>query len=106
MKSKHWIVLITWQAMLGLSLQAQQDVTTTGGTVNVVPKFSAARSVVNSALVEVGGDIGVGNATPPAPLSFKASIGDKIQLYPGVGVTRYGFGIQSGTLVAFWPSGL
>ena len=101
MKSRHWIALITWQMMLALTLQAQKNVTTTGGTVNVVPKFSAASSVVNSALVEVGGNVGVGNTTPPAPLSFKATSGDKIQLYPGVGVARYGFGIQPQTLVSY-----
>jgi hypothetical protein len=93
--------MITWQVMLALTLQAQENVTTTGGRVNVVPKFSATSSVVNSALVEVGGNVGVGNNTPPAPLSFKTSLGDKIQLYPGVGVSRYGFGIQSGTLVEY-----
>src|SRR5215471_3501926 len=101
MKSRHWIALITWQMMLALTLQAQKNVTTTGGTVNVVPKFSAASSLVNSALIEIGGNVGVGNTTPPAPLSFKATSGDKIQLYPGVGVARYGFGIQPQTLVAY-----
>jgi hypothetical protein len=101
MKSTQWIGLMTWPAMLALTLQAQQSVTTTGGTVNVVPKFSAASSIVNSALVEVGGNIGIGNTTPPAPLSFNVNVGDKIQLYPGSGASRYGFGIQSGTLVQY-----
>jgi hypothetical protein len=101
MKSTQWIALMTWPVMLALTLYAQQNVTTTGGTVNVVPKFSGASAVVNSALTEVGGNIGIGNTTPPAPLSFKASLGDKIQLYPGGGASRYGFGIQSGTLVQY-----
>src|SRR6516225_5389410 len=101
MKSKHWITLTTCQVMLALTLQAQTNVTTSGGTVNVVPKFSTASSVVNSALIEVGGNIGVGNTAPPAPLSFKANVGDKIQLYAGGGLSRYGFGIQGGTLVEY-----
>jgi hypothetical protein len=101
MKLKHWITLTTCLLMLALTLQAQENVTTTGGTDNVIPKFSAASSVANSALIEVGGNVGVGNTTPPAPLSFKATSGDKIQLYPGAGVVRYGFGIQPQTLVAY-----
>lgn len=49
-----------------------------------------------------GGNVGIGTATPVAPLSFGNTVGDKITLY-GQGSTTYGFGITGGTLQVHSP---
>ncbi len=59
---------------------------------------------INSLVVDTTtGYVGIGNASPTAPLTF-AQIGglDKIYLYDGgVGGDRYGFGIDSGEMIIF-----
>jgi hypothetical protein len=45
-----------------------QTVTTNGGTTNTVPKFSGATTVVNSAVTENNGQVGIGTTNPQATL--------------------------------------
>lgn len=42
------------------------------------------------------GNVGIGNASPNTPLSFGASLGQKISLYDNGVNPSYGFGVQSG----------
>ncbi|MCK5605600.1 hypothetical protein KAR91_27145 [Candidatus Pacearchaeota archaeon] len=42
--------------------------------------------------------LGIGNSTPTFPLSFGASIGDKIALFDNGGSVQYGFGISTNIL--------
>jgi hypothetical protein len=44
-------------------------VVTPGGTANYLSKFSAAATIVNSAVFESGGLVGIGTATPASPLT-------------------------------------
>jgi hypothetical protein len=45
------------------------NVTTTGGTVGYVPEFSGASAIVDSPIFVNGGNVGIGTATPIAPLT-------------------------------------
>jgi hypothetical protein len=45
-----------------------QTVTTNGGTTNSVPKFSGSTTIVNSAVTENNGKVGIGTASPQATL--------------------------------------
>ena len=45
--------------------------------------------------VYIGGNIGIGNTTPDAPLSFLNALGNKTALYSNGVSSQYGFGIQS-----------
>ena len=51
-----------------LTIFAQNPVTTTGGTANVVPKYSGKSTIVPSAIVEINGDVGIGTTAPTSPL--------------------------------------
>jgi hypothetical protein len=51
---------------------------------------------MNGALAALG-NVGIGNSSPPYPLSFSSTLGDKISLYGGLG-THFGFGIQPSVL--------
>lgn len=53
---------------------AQQTVTTPGGTVNAVPKFSAAATIVDSAISETGGKVGIGTKAPSSKLTVTGVI--------------------------------
>jgi len=46
----------------------QKTVTTTGGTVNVVPKYSGANTIINSAIFENNGNVGIGTTAPTSVL--------------------------------------
>ena len=50
--------------------QAQQTVTTSGGTVNVIPKFSGSAAIGNSAIFESGGAVGLGTTSPSSYLDI------------------------------------
>lgn len=47
---------------------AAQPVTTTGGSTNMVPKFSDGTSLVDSAITESNGKVGIGVSNPSVPL--------------------------------------
>lgn len=53
---------------------AQQAVTTTGGTANAVPKFSGAATLVNSAITESSGKVGIGVGNPASALDVQGAI--------------------------------
>ncbi|MCE2839464.1 MAG: hypothetical protein LW834_21365 [Cyanobium sp. 49614_E6] len=53
-----------------------------------------------------GGNIGIGTTTPSAgKLQFANEAGNKIVVWDGGGADRYGFGLASGNLNAFIPTG-
>src|SRR5437660_7579401 len=45
--------------------------TTNGGTPNAVPKFTGTSSIENSAIVESGGNVGVGTSNPASKLTVQ-----------------------------------
>ena len=47
---------------------AQKTVTTTGGTANVVPKYSGSSTIIDSAIFESNGNVGIGTTAPTSPL--------------------------------------
>lgn len=57
-----------------VSLHAQQTVTTSGGTVNVVPKYSGAATIINSAIFENGGRVGIGTTAPASTLTVNGTL--------------------------------
>jgi len=72
--SRMWIVHLVWIVMLTITLQAQQTVTTTGGTANHVAKFSGTHTIVNSIITEESGRIGIGTTSPTHPLTVNGII--------------------------------
>jgi hypothetical protein len=60
---------LTCVASLCLTAQAQHTVTTAGGTVNVVPKYSGTATLVNSAIFESAGKVGIGTTAPSSTLT-------------------------------------
>ncbi len=61
-------------ALLAVTAYAQKPVTTTGGTVNVVPKYSGASTIINSAIFENNGNVGIGTTSPFARLEVSGSL--------------------------------
>jgi hypothetical protein len=68
------MLIITFGFLLGISLHGQQTVTTTGGTANQVSKFSGSSTVINSAITENNGNVGIGTTNPTQPLQVNGSI--------------------------------
>jgi hypothetical protein len=69
-----------------------------GGNINPT-SLSGATMVVKGS-----GKVGIGNTNPDAPLSFSATIGDKIYVYDGGIGGSYGFGIQPNLFQIFTDS--
>lgn len=71
-----WIAQIVSPLVVILTLNAQtaKNVTTTGGTVNVVPKYSGSNSIINSAIFESGGKVGIGTTSPSSVLTVKGVV--------------------------------
>ncbi|MFY9572270.1 MAG: hypothetical protein WAV20_12800, partial [Blastocatellia bacterium] len=55
--------------------------------------------------ISATGNVGIGNASPIAPITFAGATGDKIQLFPSTAGARFGMGIQSGEMQFYVPSG-
>ena len=55
-------------------LVAQQTVTTPGGTVNAVPKYSGSATIINSAIFESGGKVGIGATSPSYTLTVNGTL--------------------------------
>src|SRR6185369_2433901 len=55
--------------------------------------------------INSSGMVGIGNASPVAPITFAATVGDKIQLFPSSAGARFGMGIQGGEMQFYVPSG-
>jgi hypothetical protein len=85
--------ICAWLILLTLA-QAQSNVTTTGGTVNTVPKFSGASTVVNSQIVESNGNVTIG------PVALPAGTGSGVVAATG---NVAGFSFLRRTLTT-WPS--
>src|ERR1700761_5285237 len=64
MKLHAFVVRLSGVRVIAIAIQAQQTVTTTGGTVNVVPKYSGGATIINSVIFESGGKVGIGTTTP------------------------------------------
>lgn len=62
------VSLVGASALLIAGFAAAQTVTTSGGTTNAVPKFSGSTSLVNSAITEANGNVGIGVSNPSVPL--------------------------------------
>jgi hypothetical protein len=62
------IEFVTISVLLLTGIGGAQTVTTSGGTTNVVPKFSGAATLANSAITEANGNVGIGVANPVYPL--------------------------------------
>ena len=79
--------------IVSLLAQGQKTVTTAGGAVNVVPKYSGTATLVNSAIFEIGGKVGIGTTTPSSTLTvnggFTASgsavLANAYRFYTGLG---------------------
>jgi hypothetical protein len=66
------LILLTLCYLAALAA-GQNTVTTAGGTVNAVPKFTGSTTIGNSAISESGGSVGIGTASPANQLSIQAS---------------------------------
>jgi len=70
----RWIVvlIVPLGFMLGCGVNAQQQagstVTSAGGTANQVAKFSGNNTIVDSAITEINGNVGIGVLNPTFPL--------------------------------------
>jgi hypothetical protein len=70
----NWAALVSIIAALtSTSVNAQTTVTTTGGTANSVPKFSGSSTIVNSAITDSSGNIGIGTGSPNVSLDVENS---------------------------------
>ncbi len=54
--------------LIAITAYAQHTVTTPGGTVNIVPKYSGTSSIIDSAIFENGGKVGIGTTAPLSTL--------------------------------------
>jgi hypothetical protein len=70
MLHKNRLAICLFLLALGTRAPAQTTVTTTGGTANVLAKFTASSSIGNSAIVEAAGSVGIGTSNPSALLSL------------------------------------
>jgi len=64
--------------LFSISAVAQQTVTTGGGTTNAVPKFTGVSSVGNSAITDLGGNVGIGTLTPDKLFDVEKTITDDL----------------------------
>ncbi|HXU37124.1 MAG TPA: cell division protein ZapB [Blastocatellia bacterium] len=55
--------------------------------------------------INSSGMVGIGNSSPVAPITFAATVGDKIQLFPSSAGARFGMGIQGGEMQFYVPAG-
>jgi hypothetical protein len=55
--------------------------------------------------ISASGNVGIGNSSPTAPITFAGATGDKIQLFPSSAGARFGMGIQAGEMQFYVPSG-
>src|SRR5689334_9960715 len=62
------------QAQSTATAAAAAHGTSTGGTVNQVPKFLGAKTIVNSAISEVSGKVGIRTTTPSSTLTVSGPI--------------------------------
>ena len=70
MHCKSFLVAACCAVILSATAQAQKPVTTPGGTVNVVPKYSGSATIVNSAIFEKSGKVGLGTSNPAVYLDL------------------------------------
>jgi len=76
------------------------------GAMNYIPYFTDnSNDLGNSVLYQSGGNIGIGTASPTAPLTFADPLGNRLQLYTGNGTNRWGMGIQNWTFVQYMDGG-
>lgn len=68
------------------------------GTTDAQPLVFKTNNIERMRILS-GGNIGIGNTTPVAPLSFGNSIGEKITLYGQSASGNYGMGVQGNLLL-------
>lgn len=101
----RWIARATLPLVLTAALHSQQSsappptvhtVTTTGGTTNAIAKYSGTSSIVNSAIFEQGGKVGIGTASPLSTLTINGTLSSAGVIQSTVG----GFKFPDGTTQA------
>jgi len=65
----------TTSKLAAAPLTSNSPVVTPGGTGTFLSKFSDGTTIVNSAIAEVGGNVGIGIATPGSPLDVELTSG-------------------------------
>lgn len=101
-----WSVANGWECTNPSALVGVGQTTISGGTQNYLAKFNAAgTNVVNSAIFESGGNVGIGTASPAAALSLGANSNTLItdgtdavsssgvNIYPSNQLNKYAVGI-------------
>lgn len=68
---------------------AAQTVTTNGGSTNSIPKFSSATTIVNSAITENNGNVGIGTTNPGTTLAIQATNASAFLFGYGVSGTSF-----------------
>ncbi len=60
-------------AIDGVHPDVVSNVTTTGGTAGYVPEFNGSATIIDSPIFVLGSDVGIGTATPTAPLTVSGN---------------------------------
>lgn len=74
MKQKIWIVECCFGICVNFGI-AQTTVTTNGGTINTIPKFSGSATLSDSAITEVNGNVGILTTNPATNLQIGSNNG-------------------------------
>lgn len=70
---QRWNGILLSFALLTIGAGAQTAVTTTGGTANTIPVYSGSSTIVNSAITQSNGNIGIGTTAPNPSFDLTAS---------------------------------
>lgn len=97
MRSKHYLALAIIAATH--AALSQTAVLTPGGASNAVPKFSGSATLVNSAINEVNGQVGIGTANLGAPLNVGGGV------YIDADATNNGYGVSPSNFLLFGSPG-
>ena len=89
---------------VAITAAGQTPVTTSGGTANAIPKFSGGSTLVNSAVTELNGNVGIRTTAPSAPLhvaggydptSGQANCGTESASCPASAASGYGIALDT-----------
>lgn len=70
---RHFCLVVTLVFCALGTVLSQTTVTTNGGTVNSVPKFTGTSTIGNSAITENNGNVGIGTTNPITTLAVQAT---------------------------------
>jgi hypothetical protein len=77
---------------------------TSSGNIGINSTVPQAKLDVEGSVYVGNGNVGIGVASPGAPLVFAQSTGDKIRLFDPGAAGRYGMGVQNSELQFYMPS--